>query len=229
MKGLGVWGWGLLACVVLAPAGVCAQTGVSTGWDTGVMTGVFIGHPGRLNASDDNFDNWYNSGSLALSAGRYLTTHLKAEGEVMISAEGERFVTRLVQVPGVPGATYAVGSNQFVRTNGVSAGLAYQFFENQWAHPFVFGGVAVDFDRSRVHTWPQSYYRGDPRIPGNEIPLVTESTVDFGTSRHVRGVLGAGAKLYMTPRSFFKTDARVNLGAHDSGHLSFRLGVGVDF
>lgn len=227
---LEAWRVGLVACVVLAPTGAFAQTGVSTRWDTAVMTGVFVGHPGRLNAADSNFDNWYNSGTLAISAARYVTPHLKAEGELMISAEGERFVQRLVPVPGLPAVgLYPIGSNQFVRTNGVSAGLAWQFFENQWAHPFVFGGLALDFDRTRVHTWQQSYFRGDPRVPGNEIPLVPERTVDLGTSRQVRGVLGAGAKLYMTPRSFFKTDARVNVGSENSGHVSFRLGVGVDF
>ena len=227
---IGVVGLGLVACVVLAPGDAVAQTGVSSRWDTAVMTGVFLGHPGRLDESDSSFDSWYNTGALAISVGRFLTPHLKAEGEVMISGEGERYVQRLVEVPGVTLIQpYPIGSNQFVRTNGVTAGLTWQFFENQWAHPFVFGGMAVDFDRVRVHTWRQSYLRGDPRIPGNEILLAPENTEDLGTSPEVRGVLGAGVKLYVTQRAFFKTDTRVHVGGHNSGHLSFRLGVGVDF
>jgi hypothetical protein len=143
-----------------------------------------------------------------------------------------------VDVPGV--GRYPVGAEQQVRTNGISAGLTYQFFENQWAHPFVFGGVALDFDRTRIRTWAQSYYRGDPRIPGNEIVIGQHGIRDLGTSREVRGVFGTGAKLYMSPRSFFKTDLRVNVGPSTrsrslrtagggSRHVSFRLGVGLDF
>jgi hypothetical protein len=220
----------LAACVLLSASHASAQTVVTRGWDVSVMTGVFVGRPQRFDTIDRNFDNWYNSGTFAISAARYLTPHLKAEGEVMWSAEGERFVQRYVQVPGVPGIPpYPVGANQMVKTNGVSAGLAYQFFENQWAHPFVFGGVALDFDHTRVETWPQSYYRGDPRVPGNEIPLTTQRIEDLGTSRELRAVLGTGVKLYTSQRSFFKTDARVNFGSDQSGHVSFRLGFGLDF
>jgi hypothetical protein len=194
------------------------------------MTGLFVGHPGRTGTFESAYDDWYNAATLAVSVGRYLTPHLKIEGEGMISGEGRRFVQQLVPVPGVPAVgLFPVGSEQMVRTNGLSAGLTWQFFQNQWAHPFVFGGVALDFDRTRIETWPQSYYRGDPRIPGNEIPLTERGVRDLGTSREVRAVIGTGAKLYMTQHSFFKTDARVNVGGERNGHLSFRLGFGVDF
>ena len=222
-------GVGLVTCVVLGVTDASGQSGVAAGWDASVMTGVFVGHPGQLNAAASNFDEWYHSGTLAIGAGRYLTPHLKIEGEAMISGEGRRYVQQFVQVPGVPGVTYPIASEHRVRTNGVSAGVTWQFFENQWAHPFVFGGVALDFDRTRVETWPQSYYRGDPRIPGNEIVLSQHRVTDLGTSRDVRAVVGTGAKLYMSQQAFFKTDARVNVGGSDSGHVSFRLGFGVDF
>src|SRR5918995_5111669 len=116
----------LAAWVLLSASHASAQTVVTRGWDVSVMTGVFVGRPQRFDTIDRNFDNWYNSGTFAISAARYLTPHLKAEGEVMWSAEGERFVQRYVQVPGVPGIPpYPVGANQMVKTNGVSAGLAY--------------------------------------------------------------------------------------------------------
>jgi hypothetical protein len=211
------------------PAAARGQTTVSPRWDTAVMAGLFVGHPAHLDTSDSNFDQWYNDATLAISAARYLTPHLKAEGEVMWSGEGRRYVQRLVPVPGLPGVVQPVGSEHLVRTNSVAAGLAWQFLDNQWAHPFVFGGVAVDFDRERIETWPQSYFRGDPRVPGNEIPLTQHRVEDLGTTHRVRAVLGTGAKLYMTPRVFFKTDARVHVGGESSGHVSFRLGFGVDF
>jgi len=230
VKGLGAWGWGLVACVALGVTDAQAQSGVSPGWDVSVMTGLFTGHPGRADGFESAYDDWYNAATLAVSIGRYLTPHLKIEGEGMISSEGHRFVQQLVPVPGLPSVgLYPIGSEEMLRTNGVSAGLAWQFFENQWAHPFVFSGVALDFDRTRIETWQQSYFRGDPRIPGNEIPLVQQGTRDLGTASEVRAVIGTGVKLYMSPHSFFKTDVRVNAGGNSDGHVSFRLGFGMDF
>jgi hypothetical protein len=221
-------GLGLVASVLAGPVTADAQAARVPAWDTAVMTGVFVARPRLAADIVGHYDDWYHTGTLAVSAGRYLTRHLKVEGEAMMSGEGRRFVQRFVAVPGLPGVTHPVGSEEKLRTNGISAGLAWQFLDNQWAHPFVFGGVAVDFDRTRVETWPQSYYRGDPRIPGNEIPLTTHRVEDHGTSSRVRAVIGTGAKLYMTPRSFFKTGARVSVG-ESSGHVSFRLGFGFDF
>jgi hypothetical protein len=230
IRRLAAWGIALAASIVWGVAEARAQAGVSAGWDVAVMTGVFVGHPGRLNSVDNSIDDWYHSGTIAISAARYLTPHLKLEGEAMFSGEGRRYVQQFVTVPGVPGVgPYPVGSEHRVRTHGFSAGVAYQFFENQWAHPFVFGGVAVDFDRTRVETWPQSYFRGDPRVPGNEIVLTQHRIEDRGTSREARAVIGTGAKVYMTRGSYFKTDVRVNAGGDSSGHVSFRLGFGVDF
>lgn len=230
MARLATWSLSLVGCLVLGVTHAQAQSGVSPGWDVSVMTGLFTGHPGRADGFESAYDDWYHAATLGVSVGRYLTPHLKIEGEGMISGEGKRFVQQLVPVPGVPSAgLFPIGSEQRVRTSGVSAGLAWQFFENQWAHPFVFGGVALDFDRTRLETWQQSYYRGDPRIPGNAIPLAQQGIRDLGTEPEVRAVIGTGVKLYMSPHSFFKTDVRVNAGGQSDGHVSFRLGFGVDF
>jgi len=76
--------------------------------------------------------------------------------------------------------------------------------------------------------WPQVYYRGDPRIPGNEIPIAIEATEDLGTTRRVRGTVGAGAKVYITPRAFFRSDTRIGLSPR-GGHVVLRVGFGMDF
>jgi hypothetical protein len=216
-----------LAGLLVSGADASAQPARVNAWDSSAMTGLFLGHPGPLAATESGFDDWYPAAALAMSAGRYLTPHLKAEAEFTISSEGARYVQEFVQVPGA--GLYPIGSEQMVRTNGVSATLAWQFFDNQWVHPFVFGGVALDFDRTRVQTWAQSYYRGDPRVPGNELRIAEERTVDLGTSRRVRGVIGTGAKFYVTERTFFRTDARAAIDGESRGHLSFRLGFGMDF
>ncbi len=136
-----------------AAATARAQPAVASRWDVSGMGGLFLGHP--VDASDDRqYDRWYNTGTLAITAGRYLTPHLKIEAEGVLAGEGERYVTHLVQVPGYGQA--AVSTNQFVGINSVSGALVWQFFENQWAHPFVSAGASLDFDRERRQTWPQS-------------------------------------------------------------------------
>ncbi len=72
------------------------------------------------------------------------------------------------------------------------------------------------------------YYRGDPRIPGNEIPIATENTEHRGTTPRARGTFGAGVKVYLSPRAFFRTDTRIAVGS-GSGHVAMRVGFGVDF
>jgi hypothetical protein len=189
------------------------------------MGGAFLGRPAE-SGDDRQYDRWYNTGTLAITAGHYLNPHLKIEAEGAFAGEGQRYVTRVVQIPGT--GPYPVSTNEHVRINSVSGALVWQFFDNQWVHPFVSAGVSLDFDRERRHTWPQSYFRGDPRIPGNEIPIAVESTQDLGTTRRARGMVGTGVKVYMTPRAFFRADTRIAVGRR-SGHVALRVGFGVDF
>jgi hypothetical protein len=199
---------------------------VPSGWDVSGMGGFFFGRPADT-SQDRQYDRWYNAGTLAITAGRYLTRHLKIEAEGVVAGEGERYVTRLVQVPG-GGGPFPISSEQFVRINGVSGAIVWQFFDNQWVHPFVSAGASLDFDRERRHTWPQSYYRGDPRVPGNEVQIVREGTEDLGTTRRARATIGVGAKVYVLPRAFFRTDARIGFDSR-SGHVALRVGFGTDF
>jgi hypothetical protein len=163
--------------------------------------------------------------NFGISVGRYLTPHLKLEGELTQSTEGDRYVQRSVPVPGY--GLYPITSEQSLRLTSASAVVAWQFLENRWAHPFIFAGASLDFEHERIYT-PQQVAFGIPGVRGN--PLVAaEHTEDLGWNTHARGLVGAGAKLYVTPRAFFRTDARIGLGASDSAHVSFRVGMGVDF
>jgi hypothetical protein len=213
--------------VLITAVPVRAQSAaVPSRWDVSGMGGLFLGRPAET-SDDRQYDRWYNAGTLAITAGRYLTRHVKIEAEGVVAAEGERYVTRLVQVPGAAGP-FHVSSEEFVRINSLSSAVVWQFFENQWVHPFVSAGASLDFDRERRHTWPQSFFRGDPRIPGNEVPIAIENTRDLGTTRRARANVGAGVKVYVTPRAFFRTDTRIAFGSR-SGHVALRLGAGVDF
>ena len=190
------------------------------------MGGLFIGRPVET-SEERQYDRAYNAGTLAITAGRYLTRHLKIEAEGVVAGEGERYVTRVVQVPG-GGGPFHISSDEFVRIDSLSGAVVWQFFENQWVHPFVSAGASLDFDRARRHTWPQSFFRGDPRIPGNEVPIAIENTEDLGTTRRARATVGAGVKVYITPRAFFRTDTRIGFDTR-SGHVALRAGFGADF
>jgi hypothetical protein len=195
-------------------------------WDSSVVTGLFIGMPREV-SERETYDETYQVAMIAITAGRYFTPHVKLEGELTFSLEGERYVQRVVQVPGV--GPYPVSAEHKVRTNSVSGAVVWQFLENQWAHPFVFAGGSVDFDRERLHTYPQSYYRGDPRIPGNEVVVATDHIEDLGTTERLRGLLGVGTKLYVAPRAFLRLETRVGFSGNTGGHVAFRIGAGLDF
>jgi hypothetical protein len=217
----------LVLLLLLVAAEAAAQTPPKAPrWDVAASTGFFVGHPGDPPGSE-SFDEWYNAATLGITAGRYLTSNLKLEGELTLSGEGSRYGVRLAPLPGI--GPYPVSVELLTRTNSGSAALVWQFFENQWVHPFLMAGATFDFDHESVHMWQQSYFGTNPRVSGNEILVASERTENLGTTRRVRGLLGGGAKLYVSPSAFFRADARIGVGADAGGHVAFRLGFGVDF
>lgn len=214
----------------LTPAAVSAQTAAvdptrTSPWDSTVVVGFLSGRPDRPDARAFA-DDWFNAAQAGVVLGRYFTPHVRTEIEFGTSTEGRRFVDQVISVPGLP-YPVPLGSDEYSRLSEVSASFSYQFLENQWVHPFVQGGAAADFDRTRVHTYPQPYVdRG--RLPGNQITLATEHSTDPSTTVTARAILAAGAKLYVTHRMFVRTDARFGTGQRGQ-HVSFRIGIGWDF
>lgn len=198
------------AALAFTASSASAQT-LPSRWDTAVVTGFYFGRPGDI-ADAEHHDQWFNTGQVALTAGWYWTPHLKTEAELSLTGEGGRYATRFLEVPGAPaGRLTAVGVEQHTSTRAVAATLAWQFLDNQWVHPYVLGGAALDVDRSRIETF-------------NPFSPQTSSE----TTTVVRGIVGAGAKAYFTTRGFVRAEARAGIGDKTS-HLSFRAGVGVDF
>jgi len=216
--------------VTLCPAAVSAQTTAvdptrTSPWDSTVVVGMLSSHPGRRDGSSFG-DDWFNAAQFAVILGRHFTQHLKTELEFSTSAEGHRFVQQIVSVPALP-YPVPLGSDEYSRLSELGASFTYQFFENQWVHPFVQVGAAADFDRARVHTWPQTYFESG-RPPGNQVVLATDHSTDPRTTVTARAILTAGAKLYVNRRMFVRTDARVGAGPRGQ-HLLFRIGTGWDF
>ncbi len=193
-------------------------------WDASAFAGVFAGSvptPGDARYSDD----WFHTGQAGVVVGRHITKHLKVELETGGTGGGRQFVTQFVTVPGLP-SQYPISSEVTTSVRSVIGAVTWQFFDNEWVHPFVTAGVAADFERRSIHVWEQRYYSSDPRT--GSVIVAADRREGPETSRVMRGLIGGGAKLYVHERAFVRADGRLSLGANTHS-VAFRIGVGVDF
>jgi hypothetical protein len=214
--------WIFLVLVTIAGAAEARQS-----WDVGATVGSFGASPATPPAAYN--DDWYFDGRYAVAIGKYWSDHIKTELEFATTGEGERYVQRFVDFPGVP-PHYSIPSQEYDRLQQASARVVYQFFDNVWVHPYVFGGVSLDIDRRRTEV-PQHYYYPPGSGPGAPpgVPILVSRPMQTGpdTSWRPAGMFGAGAKMYMTPRSFFNATAIGSVG--DAWRtISFVAGFGLD-
>ena len=195
-------------------------------WDGSVVGGFLVGHS-QVSDSELYSDDTYGTGEVAVTVGRYWTTHFKTEVSISGSGEGELYAQRfLTTAP--PNGRYPVFSQHFVSTRAVALTANWQFFDNDWVHPFVHAGVSVDIDRSRVYAPRQTYFTGDPRLSSQEVVVTEERREGPTSTTHLRPTVGVGVKVYITPRVFFRSDAQTIFGS-ELTRLTFRGGLGVDF
>jgi hypothetical protein len=202
-------------------------------WDATGFAAFLAGRP-DLELTDEYQDNWYETGQVGLILGRYLSRHLKLEVEAATSAEARQYVLRFVTVnlpPPLSGAGYPqrfpVGTERYATLHQVSGLVTWQFFENEWVHPFLQVGAGADIERVRWQSFPNVIYVNDPRVPGRSVTVTADSPGPEHKTMP-RLLVGGGAKLYVTPRAFFRTDARFG-GGGGGGHFVLRLGFGADF
>ena len=205
--------------------GIAATAEAQPSWDIGASIGTFGISP---QTPRETYDDWYFDGRYAVSIGKYWTEHIKTELEFAHSGEETRYVQRFIDMPGVP-PHYSIPGEETNRPQQASGRLVYQFLDNAWVHPYVFGGVSLDINRRRTTIPPNYYY--PPVPPGGRLnPVLVTPAADEGpdTSWRPAGTFGAGAKMYMTPRAFFNAGVITSLG--DSMHTwSLLAGFGIDF
>ena len=115
-------------------------------------------------------------------------------------------------------------SPQATKSTAASAGLSAQFFENTWFHPFLSVGVEFVRERERIDvTLPFGPPR-DPRAPPIPPPS-TETNVRYDA----RPFVGTGFKVYVSERTFIRSDLRASWSSDGFAGLAWRNGVGVDF
>lgn len=210
----------LVLAMALAPtAGECQPR-----WDLAGTVGLFAGH--RTGGEGGGYhQDWFQAAQGGVVAGQYLSRHLKIELEASATTGGEQYLSRRIDLPGVP-YPYWISSHATTSVRSVGAVVGWQFRDNEWVHPFVQAGIAADADHVVLYT-PEQYFYGDPRI-GPPERLVAAASTAVSTRRRIRPVVAGGAKLYFRERAFVRTESRLTL---DRGrpNLALRLGVGLDF
>jgi hypothetical protein len=175
------------------------------------------------NRESNPYDDWYNRiAHGGGGVGWYWTDHWKTELDAGASTEAETYGYENLVIGGLP--TY-VSSRVMIKSRGLALSQQYQFFRNAWFHPHVAAGLDWSWQTTREESVAATIY--DPVTRQSRIVL-PPGTTGPDTVLRVRPFGAVGFKVYMTPRAFFRSDARfVVEGGLDA--VLWRFGLGVDF
>jgi hypothetical protein len=171
-----------------------------------------------------DWNDWYDAASFTRSAGYYWIPHLKAEFDVSTSTHGNIYTYEPLIVPGdlYP---YPRSVQHFFRAAGVSGGLTYQFFENQWFHPFLGTGIEAVAESSRRNLAQQFI----PASGGRPPILRPAETTGWETTVTARPFVVGGFKWYVSERAFVRSDVRSSFSSDGFESVVWRAGAGFDF
>jgi len=178
------------------------------------------------NKSDlSQWDHWYSVAAVNGTGGHYWTPHFKSEFEIGMGGEGTIDAEEETAVPG-QSFPYLRYRDHKLREMTVGATAFYQFFENQWVHPFVGGGAELVRERHFADGMPAASVRFSTAVPNLVLPAVPAiDTISYS----VRPVLTGGFKFYVSPRAFVRTDVRTALSTDRPVAWEWRGGIGFDF
>jgi hypothetical protein len=168
------------------------------------------------------FRDWFSTARLSLSIGRYWTEHLKTEAELAITGHGN--LVSFEEVESEPSVTRSLYRDHTYEVRTLSVLQAWQFGHNAWVHPFVGGGVDIDWERRTTKGSVQVIdSRTDPaRFTSESLPR------DRHTEVIARPIAMVGLKAYLARNAFFRTDVRASF-REGIDNVVWRLGFGCDF
>jgi hypothetical protein len=206
----------LFALVTATPL-ASAQEAVLPKWDAGASFGLFWGDGWQpsLNGYSDTTNVAYQ-----FDLGRFWTTHVKSDFGVVLTPRRNGYETVALPFAGVNGP-YAFDSVERSVTAFTGA-ASYQFFENDFMHPFVSAGVQMGLaneHRSR----PQQTYTI------NRVSYVAPAVDSESREVLARPFVAVGAKSYFNERTFVRSELLVAFKSGGYSHATLRLGFGVDF
>jgi hypothetical protein len=225
-QGRGAWRPGLVLAALFVLIGTPTRAVAQSSWDTAAFAGVFAVHS-PVPDNESSYEDWFHTGAYGVSLGRHLTRHWKLELEAAGSGTARQSVFRYVALPGFNGR-YPLSGEAETTVRWLSAAATYQFYDNEWVHPFLSAGVNAQVQRRTTRFFEQPFYPGDPRFPGQPPVFIPEQRAGPESSVAWRPVIGGGVKVYVSPRAFLRAEARATLGSAPGG-VVFRGGFGIDF
>ena len=222
----------IAAALLASPA--AAQTSGPTGrrvtltpeqaarWDTTVNVGWFGSNKSDISS---DWDRWYDSASFDAGAGYHLSPHVKIEADVAATVKAGISIPESVALPGDPFPFYYRSREHRFRATTVSGALLYQFFENNWFHPFSGVGLGVERENEQAAAQlGQTFFRD----PQTRVVLPALPALDV-TTTSVHPFVTLGFKAYISERGFFRMDVRTAASGDGVESLLWRAGFGIDF
>lgn len=161
------------------------------------------------------WNHWYEAPLVQGSTGHYWTPHVKTELEIATSGQGT--------IDAEENLRYR---EHKLRESTVGATAIYQFFDNQWVHPFVGAGLEIARERHVAESLPASI----ERFPITTLPLTLRPLPAIDkVSYSVRPVVTGGFKFYVSQRAFVRTEVRTAFSTDRPLAIQWRGGVGIDF
>lgn len=191
-------------------------------WDVHAGTGL------QFLTSQDSVDTDRNdwstpSGLGSLSVAHYWTSHLKTEAAISNLTARDGFTDASVTLPS--GAVVRTYNMLLSRQQQVAVSGVYQFFDNEFAHPYVSAGLRAGVlnIESRRSPYASLYQNGTYQ----SVALPEDRTTR--TQLQVRPFVAVGSKAYFSERVFARPEAMLAFGTHGVSQLGLNLGFGVDF
>ena len=186
-------------------------------WDATGSLGLLVVSAGDTGAS---WDGWEQKADYRLDVGRYWTPHLKTEVAFSTSNPSRDYDTVRLVVPGVAAAFAYDEIDRQLYT--VAPALTWQFFENNFVHPYVSGGVKIGI--LQEHRYRPAITQRSGAI-SYSVPAVDERR----TLLQARPFVAGGFKSYISRAVFVRTEGRVAFSQDGVRQVSMMAGAGVDF
>jgi hypothetical protein len=201
--------WLVVAAVFALPGLARAQTAGADrqpyrSWDISAGATIRFG---------ENNDAVVPLGAWTAELGRYWTPHLKTS--IAATTAGQRNFGSEVYDPNA----FTSGSSESVTgPAALAVSGAYQFFDNDFVHPYVSAGARV----ASVST--------STRLYSTRSPYQSLGTFDTPERLQVRPTIGGGFKSYFgNGRAFMRTELLMSIAPHRSPNTVLLIGAGVDF
>lgn len=212
-----------LAAVIFAAQSAFAQTTPPTqpkmpAWDTNFSLGMIT------NSAKDEGDDADRSSIHAearFDLGHYWTQHLKIEAGVSVLNRWDDYDYEIIPVPGLRGGGYAFTART-MRMTVVTPMFTYQFFENQFVHPYISAGARVGVLETHFARDAQAFT--ETGFTYSVTPIDRRETTVVA-----RPVVAAGCKSYFNERVFARSEGQVVFDRRGNPFVSLRAGVGIDF